>query len=349
MESNKKKKKIMNSNTPKISIIFPSYNGEKFLYRNLNSIKNLSNLDEIEVIIIDNNSTDSSIEIIQSFKSKIKLNLIRQEKNLGFAKACNIGVLNAKGKYIFITNQDVIFPSIYFLKKLVNSFQYLERFKKTDKIIVGPRICNYNGKIEYSRKKINFLGFSNMDISKSNKIRRTMISSGCAFLIKKKYYEELDGFEESYFMYHEDIDFSIRASLLGIKQYIDNTIHLYHLRSDKDFKLTRFKYYFHERNRLMMTLEHSKKKNKMFLAHLFFEPFHIVFALMNGLMKERLKVYKYIIQNFSRIMRNKKKENDIFDRYYEMEGIFNEVNLKSITFKLLDFFSKVLFYFYHHS
>ncbi len=338
----------MDKFNPIISIIFPSFNGERYLYQNLNSIRNLNNLEEIELIIIDNNSIDSSIEIINSFK-KIKITLIKQKNNVGFAKACNIGVLNAKGKYIFITNQDVIFPSTYFFKKLVNSFQFLEHFKKTDKIIVGPRICNYNGKIEYSRRKINFLGFSNMDISKSNKIRRTMISSGCAFLIKKKYYEELDGFDELYFMYYEDIDFSIRASLLGIKQYIDNTIHLYHLRSDKDYKLTKFKYYFHERNRLMMTLEHSKKKNKMLLTHLFFEPFHIMFALMNRFMKERLKVYKYMIQNFSRILRNKKKENDIFDQYYEMEGIFNEVNPKSIPFKVLDFFTKTLFYFYHHS
>jgi len=266
----------------------------------------------------------------------------------GYVRGNNIGVKKANAKYILISNPDVE-TTPNFLKKLMNSFQFLEHFKKTDKIIVGPRICNYNGKIEYSRRKINFLGFSNIDISKSNKIRRTMISSGCAFLIKKKYYEELYGFDESYFMYHEDIDFSIRASLLGIKQYIDNTIHLYHLRSDKDYKLTKFKYYFHERNRLMMTLEHSKKKNKMLLAHLFFEPFHIMFALMNGFMKERLKVYIYIIQNFSRIMKNKKKENTIFDRYYEMDGIFNEVNPKSILFKLLDFFAKILFYFYHHS
>jgi len=53
----------------KISIIFPTYNGEKYIYRNLNSIKNLVNLNEIEIVIVDNNSTDSTKEIIKSFNN----------------------------------------------------------------------------------------------------------------------------------------------------------------------------------------------------------------------------------------------------------------------------------------
>ena len=66
----------MNNNQTKISILFPSFNGEQFLKKNLESIQNLKNLNEIEVLIIDNNSKDSSIEIISSYKDKINLKLI---------------------------------------------------------------------------------------------------------------------------------------------------------------------------------------------------------------------------------------------------------------------------------
>ena len=84
---------------------------------------------------------------------------------------------------------------------MVDSYNFLVFQKQTELIIVGPRICNKHGIIEYSRRKINFLGFSNMDISTTNKIRRTMISSGCAFLIKRDHYSQIGGFAENYFMY----------------------------------------------------------------------------------------------------------------------------------------------------
>ena len=98
----------MNTMNLRISIVFPSYNGEDYLIRNLDSIKRLNKLNEIELVIIDNNSNDSSIEIIESYKKNIQIKLIKRNTNLGFSKACNIGALNAEGEFIFITNQDVI-------------------------------------------------------------------------------------------------------------------------------------------------------------------------------------------------------------------------------------------------
>ena len=99
---------MINSNI-KISIIFPSYNGENVIHDCLKSVENLDNSIEIELIIVDNNSTDSTVDIIKSFK-KINLTLLEQKSNLGFARACNLVVNNAKGEFIFITNQDVSFP-----------------------------------------------------------------------------------------------------------------------------------------------------------------------------------------------------------------------------------------------
>ena len=125
-----------------ISIIFPSFNGEDVLYKNLHSIQNLINLNEIEIVIIDNNSKDSTKTLVKSFK-ELNINFIEQKSNLGFAKACNIGVSHSKGKYIFITNQDVIFPSDFFvvILKLFKELKYLKD------IILCPSIVflNNNG------------------------------------------------------------------------------------------------------------------------------------------------------------------------------------------------------------
>lgn len=282
-------------------------------------------------------------------KNKISLkqiNFIDIQKNSGYAKGNNLGVKEAKADYILISNPDVYVQS-NFLKQMLDSYFYLQNYNKSDQIIVGPRICNYDGIIEYSRRKINFLGFGSIDISKTNKIRRTMISSGCCFFIKKKYFENLNGFDELYFMYKEDIDFSIRASVLGIKQYVDNSIHLYHLRSDEDYKLNNFKYYFHERNRIILCVEHSTKKKKIVLINLMFEPLHIIFALLKGFFKIRIKIYIYLIQNFRSIISSKLKENRYFDQFYEMDGIFNEINTNTLSFRCLNYFTKILFLFYH--
>jgi len=225
-----------------IVILVYYYPNDKFI-RCMKSYIN-QNYENYEIILIfcGNKSFNYLPKILQ--KNNINMNKIKifeYSENLGYAKGNNIGVKKAKGDFVLISNPDVE-TTPNFLRKLVNSFKFLKRYNKTDKLIVSPRICNPDGKYEYSRRKINFLGFSNIDLSKTDKIRRTMVSPGSAFLIKKEYYEDIGGFDESYFMYHEDIDFSIRATLFGIKQYVDNSIHFYHLRSIEDFKLTKFKY-----------------------------------------------------------------------------------------------------------
>ena len=99
---------MMNPSNIKISIIFPSYNGENVIYDNLNSIHNLNNSSEIELIIVDNNSKDSTVNVITSFKKKLNLKLIKLKKNIGFGRACNIAVERAQGKFIYIIDYILI-------------------------------------------------------------------------------------------------------------------------------------------------------------------------------------------------------------------------------------------------
>ena len=125
----------MENTLPKISIIFPSYNGEKFLDRNLDSIITLSKFNEIELVIIDNKSNDRSKEIIKSYRKVLNINLIELNRNVGFAKACNLGVSYAKGEFLFITNQDMIFTPNFF-KDLLDIY---EKLKKKSRNCYFPR------------------------------------------------------------------------------------------------------------------------------------------------------------------------------------------------------------------
>ena len=275
-----------------------------------------------------------------------KFSIWSSKKNLGFTYRNNLGLKLTKGELIHIINPDIEVESDY-LKKIMKSFHYLENLKKTDKIMLGPKIYNKDGIIGISRININFLGFSYLDFTKTNKIRRTMINSGCSFLMKKKYFEKLGGFDTSYFMYHDDTEFSYRSTTMGIKHYVDNSIHLRHLRSIKEHKMNKFKFSWWERNRFKFTLENSTKKGKILLCQLLMEPIMYIYAIKNGFLLEKLKISKFLARNLKTIMNKKTEGKKYFENYYNMAGIFNEVNVGSIMFLFLNFFVRCLFLFYH--
>src|SRR4030042_4231175 len=93
---------------PKVSIIFTNYNGGQNPLRCISSINTLNYLPELlEIIVIGNHSTDRSTKAIKRKHPKVKL--LYQKRNLGFAGAVNIGIKKATGKYLFITNDDIVF------------------------------------------------------------------------------------------------------------------------------------------------------------------------------------------------------------------------------------------------
>ncbi len=285
----------MKNSNPKISIVFPCYNGEKFLKDNLESIKQLSNIFEIELVIVDNSSNDSSKEIIRTFEG-INLHLIEEENNLGFAKACNIGVNYAKSKYIFITNQDVIFPKDFFLTTL-NIF---EELNNEGDLILCPAVVFFNNYINYYGAKIHYLGFSYtpemyQKIPVKISTFKTLKASGCSMFLKKELFLKLNGFESYLFMYHEDSDFSLKALRNQISIYTTNEILLYHQK--KHGLINPFTYYYIERNRIIYIYKNIDNIKKIIPQFILTELLLILQSFFIGKFKVRLIIYKFLIKN----------------------------------------------------
>jgi glycosyltransferase involved in cell wall biosynthesis len=118
-------KKIKKIEYPKISIISPVYNREKFLLRFIKSIQH-QNFFDIEIIFVDDNSSDNSAKVIKKYMKKDKrILLIKNEKNRGTFKARNLGVLYSKGKYVIIPDPDDIISY-----NLINTcYYYAERYQ----------------------------------------------------------------------------------------------------------------------------------------------------------------------------------------------------------------------------
>lgn len=137
---NDKQRKIF----PLVSIILPVYNGESFVERCLNSIKEQGDISS-EIILVDDGSTDNSLQIISEFQKKNKnlnINIITQP-NMGQGAARNTGILNATGKYIcFVDQDDTLHGNV--IKRLVVQAEYT----KCDVVISGYQRVTESGKIK---------------------------------------------------------------------------------------------------------------------------------------------------------------------------------------------------------
>lgn len=206
---------------PELSIIIVNYNGLKYLKDCLDSLDD--KLKEIpnEIIIIDNNSKDESCEYITTNYPKVKL--INSKINYGFGKGNNEAVKRAQGNYLLLINNDTI---------VLDSLQpVLEYLKEDEKIgVVGINMLNANK--EYLPVAGVFPNAFNMFQMKklleiNNEFKSGIFSqksyevdwlSGSFLMMKKETFQKIEGFDEDYFLYVEDVDFCKRISNLGLKR-----------------------------------------------------------------------------------------------------------------------------------
>ena len=322
----------MNDLNLRISIIFPSYNGEDYLIRNLDSIKRLNNLNEIELVIIDNNSNDSSIEIIESYKKNIQIKLIKKNTNLGFSKACNIGALNAEGEFIFITNQDVIFPPEFF-SKVISIYNNL---KKEEEVILSPAIVFENHTIHYFGAKNHFLGFSytpslGQKLPKDKMVKPTRRISGGSLFIKKSLFLEKGAFDSHFFMYYEDTDFSLRILRNGLKMYTTNDPYLIHQKEEWD--ISNFRYYLLERNRYLLLIKNVNNLKKLFPFLLITEIILLFHSVLIEKFKLRLTLYAELIvkRKFFKKLREKSKQEIALFPYEKLSKTLDPVLLGDLV------------------
>ena len=189
----------------KISIVIPNWNGKKLLEKNLPLVfKALPK--KAEIIIIDNGSTDGSVEEIKNLKLKmkncnLKLKIILNKTNLGFARAVNQGVKKARGDLVVLLNNDVI-PEKGFLQKCLNHFEDLKVFAVSfnEQNWSWAKIKWANGFIEHESG------------SKTDKVHFSGWASGGSAVFRKSIWEKLGGLDEIYSpFYWEDVDLSYRA------------------------------------------------------------------------------------------------------------------------------------------
>jgi GT2 family glycosyltransferase len=236
-----------------ISIIIPNLNGEKVLGLCLQSLVNQSlEKTEYEIIVIDNNSNDNSIDICRSFKQKylnINIQCIHLPKNVGYGNAINIGAKKARYRYILATNNDIIFHP-YYLEILLST---VRSARKIDNSIAGavglhfyyPEVNCINsaggilslvgGHYRYYSICIDIKHYikfiKNYVLNKRKIWYYTGFGTGTALLIDREIFTKLGEFHRLYFAGVEEFDLGLLLNLAGYKIIFVPGAVLYHRES----------------------------------------------------------------------------------------------------------------------
>jgi GT2 family glycosyltransferase len=231
------------------SIIVINYNGRAYLATCLRSL--LSTVGEQdEIIVVDNNSTDGSIDIVTAFPT---VEVVRSSVNRGFGDASNLGGRPASGRYLVFVNQDTI-PAPGWLEALL---RVLDRDPKVGLATSKILLLNDPDSINTAGNNIHLSGLTlcrgmGLPAEELDDPAPVGAASGAAFAIRRDLFFALGGFDADFFMYMEDTDISLRAQLAGYTcQYVPDSI-VYH---DYELRFGPNKTYYQELNRYLMYLK----------------------------------------------------------------------------------------------
>lgn len=218
------------------SIIIVNYNTKELIKNCLDSIFSDCPMSHFEIIVIDNNSQDNSVEMLKKdFGDKIKL--IVNNKNIGFGSANNQAAKIAQGEYLFFLNSDTIVKSDI----LSPIKQFLDNNKEA--AVVSPKLLLEDGS-EQERAYGKFPTLFNVvaEKFKNQKIKEIKPFevdwvSGAALIIRKDIFYKINGFDEKFFMYFEDIDLCKRVKELNYKIIILPSVLVNHLVARSECKV----------------------------------------------------------------------------------------------------------------
>ena len=284
-----------------ISVIIISYNVQYFLEQCILSINEASKNLKVEIIVVDNNSEDDSCAVVKKKFSNVTL--IENSENIGFSKANNQGVKAATGDYLLILNPDTIIAEDT-LDKIFNFY-----INKQNLGVLGVKLIDGSGEFAPESKRgiptpsVSFNKLFGISSKRTGKYYATHleenesgvmdVASGAFMFIKRDVFNEVNGFNEDYFMYGEDIDLSIKLLNKGYQNYYFPKTKIIHFKGESTNKDSKYLNYFHDAMRIFY-----KKHFKLNLVYDFFMRLGIEFwYLLKYLKFKKVKTYSKPIFN----------------------------------------------------
>lgn len=273
-----------------MSIITINYNGYKDTCELIDSIPFK---EDMEVIVVDNGSTKNEASTLQERYPRIEV--IRSNQNLGFAGGNNLGLKAAKGKYLFLVNNDTVF-------KEFNPKVLIRRLESSSKIgMVCPKI-----RFAWANNPIQFAGYTPLStITIRNKAigygeedkglydtpHQTPYAHGAAMMLKREVIDKVGLMPECYFLYYEELDWSMMITRAGYEIWYEPNCTIYHKESQSTGQNSPLRTYYITRNRLLL-VKRNFKGLKKYLAYAYLQMIVATRDILKYLFKGQIDLLK---------------------------------------------------------
>ncbi len=314
-----------------LSVIILNYNVRFFLEQCVLSVqKALENIDG-EIIVIDNNSSDDSCEMMKQLFPNVKL--IENKENLGFPKGNNIGVAQAKGDYICILNPDTVVAEDTF-SKILNTKNWQQNTG-----IIGCKLIDGTGnflpeskrgvptpwvsftKIFGLYKVSNVFGKYYAQHLTENQSGKVDILVGAFIVMQRELYNEIGGFDEKCFMYSDDIDLSYMVLQKGKYNFYFHETAVIHYKGESTVRDEKYMKRFQE----AMQFFYKKHFKKSFVFDFFMRIGAMVFSLIKKNQSKEVirEIDEYIVFSKDSLQLNLNKKETILNDFSEFKNDLN--------------------------
>lgn len=259
----------------------------------------------LEVIVVDNASRDDEATIIEHRYPQVRV--IRSIKNLGFAGGNNLGIRAAKGQFLFFVNNDTVFFRESKVK--VNLQALVNRFASSCKIgAICPKIRFFwdDAPIQFAgytplssiTMRNSAIGYDEQDHGQYNTAHPTPYAHGAAMMVKREVIAQVGMMPECYFLYYEELDWSIMIRRAGYEIWYDPTVTVFHKESRATGQSSPLRMYYITRNRLLFVKRnYSGFKglcSKLYLIGIV-APKDMLLSLLHGKLRHALSVINGIV------------------------------------------------------
>ena len=245
----------------KTAIILLNYNGADDTIECIESIKK-SIYKNYEIIVVDNCSTDESVSVLEEYRQKTPFIFLQSESNNGFSAGNNIGIVKAQEQnfdYIMLLNNDTLVTPD-FLQELLNAYERVDKGSVLSGTIMyayeREKIWYAGGSYSEWTAKARHLRMNETVDAIPTEIEEVNFISGCEVLIPIGDIKKVGLMDEDYFLYTEDLDYSIRIKKAGIKMYYVPKSVIYHKVSSSTNKISKMVSYYSVRNKRILIKKH---------------------------------------------------------------------------------------------
>ena len=311
----------------KLSIVILNWNGKSLLKKFLPKI--ILYTPNTPIYVVDNGSQDNSLEFLK--KEYKNINVIKLNRNTGYAKAYNYALRNIDSDVYCLINNDVMVTKDW-------TSPIMSYFNNNKVDIAQPLVLDFNNKnkFEYAGAAGGFIDkfgypfcrgriFNNIEnnIGQYDKSINIFWASGACMFVDKRCWKSLDGFDEDFFMHQEEIDFCWRAKKLNKTIMCISKSKVYHIGSGSNLSSDE-KIYFNHRNSLLSLVKNVDIINLpvVLIVRSIFEFITVFFYLFKGKISKSLMIIKGYLKFIMLFIKfYKKRDNSFLGKYYKRVSI----------------------------